>query len=100
VTHTPGPWTLEQDINAQWNVYAGDEWIALIPHQCVAAIEKQRAVDAILIAAAPDLLAALKALREHDTIRGELCDYVECGCETSQLLAQVDAAIRKAEGRS
>ena len=64
---TPGPWALGDDYNDQRTLYVGEEWIAILPHQCVASIEEQRDKDAAFIAAArtalPDCIEALKAER-------------------------------------
>jgi hypothetical protein len=67
---TPGPLVLRTDRNEQWNIYASDnddEWIALLPHQCVRSIAEQRGHDARAIAAAlnalPALLAEVRASR-------------------------------------
>lgn len=47
---TDGPWTVEFDRNDQANLYRNGHWIALFPHQCVTAIEKQAKLDAAYIA--------------------------------------------------
>lgn len=54
------------------------------------------AANARLIAAAPELLAALAALVESCV---NTCDIAECGCASSQLFVAARAAIAKAEGR-
>jgi hypothetical protein len=47
-----------------------------------------------------DLLAALKEIRGHHAVKN-WCDYDDgCGRPTSQLLARVDRAIAKAEGKA
>ena len=54
--HTPGPWTVERDgPNRKWLINAEDFAVAT----CDGAIRHQEA-DARLIAAAPELLEALK----------------------------------------
>jgi hypothetical protein len=60
--HTPGPWFL----NGPWNIYA-DRTAQQMRGKCVAQIVKQgnteeREANARLIAAAPELLAALESL--------------------------------------
>ena len=45
------------------------------------------------------LVEALKAFLESEAWRS-VCDYEACGCETSQLFAQAQAALAKAEARS
>lgn len=59
--HTPGPWHVAyQDRNGQ-SVVKGDHFeIATCWHHCVGSIEKEMHANARLIAAAPDLLEALK----------------------------------------
>lgn len=80
--HTPGPWSLEAlrgDMpNGPWWVHANRVHIA----------ENVGTYNALLIAAAPDMLAALKAIDpswyEDDDVTNN----------------QIRAAIAKAEGRS
>jgi len=88
--HTPGPWEVAyQDKNGQAVVKAEHIEVATCWHHSVGAIEEEMHANACLIAAAPDLLKALKvALRqnEHDMMMtGEEC-------------RQCWAAIAKAEG--
>lgn len=88
--HTPGPWTVEPPSDQTPHI-----WITAPTSSGVAKIETcnyddgqgERLTDedfanARLIAAAPDMLAALKYARSHGFID------------------QVEAAIAKAEGRS
>lgn len=67
---TDGPWTIEPDRNDQQNIYSNDEWIALLPHQCVSSIEQQRVKDAAFIAASRSLVPAL--LDENEALRTAL----------------------------
>ena len=107
--HTPGPWRFAQD---------GDEpyWNVDMPMQdgssgygFANAMVYTTEEDARLIAAAPDLLAALKGILEDGqydnegdfVIRctrveaeGDYPDYIEAPC-----LRAASLAIRKAEGR-
>lgn len=91
-THTPGPWSVPK--------YFGYGTICAEKEQVIARISavgvRATAANARLIAAAPDLLAALKALtewgREHTSPRDENSPH-------SLLIAAV-AAIAKAEGRA
>jgi len=106
--HTPGPWVWAKDGNlysaanlVEWNAFiAGDmsgDWVSL-----EAIVETDgghyapRGWDRTLIAAAPDLLAALKELAELRMGRGDgvVGDYVESVGEIAR------AAIAKAEGLS
>jgi hypothetical protein len=52
MSHTPGPWTI-QPAETGWNIILGHELVAFVPFSAK--------TDARLIAAAPDLLAALEA---------------------------------------
>jgi hypothetical protein len=92
--HTPGPWTAEPpgiygygaDDDKYWSVQTDDQRICLLTGQ------DDEESDARLIAAAPELLAALKAL----TLLVEV-DYV--GFDCLEQWRQAVAAIAKAEGR-
>lgn len=84
--HTPGPWTYDEDHNIEsptgrvvsvgWTGYAGESGSGEIYEEA----------DARLIAAAPDLLEALKAVRD------------ECMGYVPNCANIIDAAIAKAEG--
>lgn len=91
MSHTPGPW-----IHAPLSD-------AIITPRGVAVAEppdgydeEQWQADAALIAAAPDLLDALKALRKNVDV--DLSGYWTES--TSNFMQQADAAIAKAEGRT
>ena len=61
--HTEGPWHVaEDDANGQAVVSSQHTEIATCWHHCVGSIEQQMRSNALLIAAAPDLLAACVAL--------------------------------------
>jgi hypothetical protein len=81
-THTPGPWRVSKDTQS---VVSRDAYI------CRARMMRlgQGVANAYLIAAAPELLDALK-------------DMLEGGLEgpTSQAIEAARAAIAKAEGRA
>jgi hypothetical protein len=60
--HTPGPWGVAYlDKNGQAVVKGEHIEIATCWHHCVGAIEKEMHANARLIAAAPELLEALRA---------------------------------------
>lgn len=89
--HTPGPWEFVQAGSGDfptWNVRIGDRGFIRLP--ATADMDVMDA-DARLIAAAPDLL---KALRKADaTLELEGCR------EGGPTRKQIRAAIAKAEGR-
>lgn len=98
MTHTPGPWT--------WMNYPDGRKLLAAPARavvhCPDAPMTCDPADARLIAAAPDLLAALKRLTEAEVyVDNGYCqgywpnEHLE-DCEGAQALA----AIAKAEGRS
>lgn len=88
--HTPGPWKAEYSEGDEWDVLAGESLpIAYISGWACSSVE----ANARLIAAAPDLLAALKAARVFVAQRAGYSDVAD------QTLVDVDAAIAKAEGR-
>jgi hypothetical protein len=91
--HTPGPWRAQPESNNyQVRVYEGpcSRCVADVWGDCDELAYHVHA-NASLIAAAPDLLAALKALVED----GRCSTYPA----DDGLLAVADAAIAKAEGR-
>lgn len=95
-THTPGPWIVARGDS----VYArrGDGPLAPIA-DCNASrtvTAANRAANAVLIAAAPDLLAALRAFNAW-----YMATDLPWNFDISQtVLDGIDAAIAKAEGRS
>ena len=80
-THTPGPWSIAPSFAGQW-IKAGDSYICPLPDHIehegkpcgsVASQDKTQAeinANAALIAAAPELLAALRALTNCLDYRG------------------------------
>jgi len=88
--HTPGPWRI---VDGQ-SIHAGTGEDRLIAH-CHAGHEPERFANAHLIAAAPDLLAALLAA---STWFGKLHQDAHDGASLSEMKAGVRAAIAKARG--
>lgn len=100
VKHTPGPWVAyHQSDHHEWQIGAGlppdkadnDGHYELIVAETFGGLGRddvQSDANARLIAAAPDLLEALKALRS--ACMGMVPDCAD----------QVDAAIAKAEGEA
>jgi hypothetical protein len=83
-THTPGPWTLSDD----GFVYDESGERVADPHVAMQDIDEREA-NAHLIAAAPDLLAAL----EH------CASLASSGCHLQQSdLALIQSAIARAKG--
>lgn len=96
MSHTPGPWTLKLNsgINGARIVGAGGELVANVTRFADKSTGQKRA-DAHLIAAAPDLLAAMKWFLSEDF---EHCGAGDCGyCKA---LEMAKAAIAKATGGS
>jgi hypothetical protein len=85
--HTPGPWSVERDGNGELAIYAyrthlthGDSPLSL----------ETREANARLMAAAPEMLAALR----------EAYLSLECRHHTQVTTTIVKAAIDKAEGKT
>lgn len=100
--HTPGPWKVVNHprvahVDSMRSVGHGANGMASIVWLTGGALAQE--ANARLIAAAPDLLAALKAARAFVAQRagwsGSHNDKV-----AEQVLVEVDAAIAKAEGKS
>ena len=95
MAHTKGPWKWTQAGGGWWVLLGGNgETVCDDGSACG---EYNREIDpdgpnARLIAAAPDLLEALKALRD------KVADYELGHMDDPEMLA-ADAAIAKAEGR-
>lgn len=100
---TPGPWVVGEDIADSYMIYPEgkflDPWIADAkgPHVGVASKEEALA-NAVLIAAAPDLLAALEAMLATPEIAD--CDPRDKDEETRVAERMARAAIAKAKGET
>ena len=93
-THTPGPWFTTDNKRAPLFISeAHGEDIATVHDRGTAGTD---VANARLIAAAPDLLAALRDLLAY-------CDntvpYFRTNSAEAAIAAQADAAIAKAEGK-
>jgi hypothetical protein len=93
--HTPGPWHVDEDDRPgmSWNrhIYssATDHAVCFMAHSGGVDAERDKAT-AHLIAAAPELLDALRAyVREHQNL-------LEGHSTTPTLMADAEAAIQKA----
>jgi len=90
--HTPGPWTIEKSTRTDHHIIAGRRWIATASNHDFHPTqeENERTIaNARLIAAAPDLLAALQAIMDDP-------DAVDHILHLDAVAA--DAAIAKATG--
>lgn len=84
--HTPGPWIVEDFMGrGEYNVRAGDDYVAIVS-------EEGHLHNARLIAAAPELLDALKTAVARIKIANADGDNI-----LSAWLEQAEAAINKAE---
>jgi len=83
--HTPAPWTLSGGANGEWDIEAvGDQDKSGTGAWAIAQTfgsvghglgNEESDANALLIAAAPELLDALKALlRANDEVQNALCD--------------------------
>ena len=92
MSHTPGPWTVETDDGNTPVNSAMAEGCLLIDSENahVAFVFNDKPEDARLIAAAPDLLAALRRAYSVMCVEGE--NDLE---EWQEVLAEVEAAIEK-----
>lgn len=100
MSHTPGPWQwrdgelINPDLYTRWIAagYPQALWPFVLQgrasHTGYDEIAWENPADACVIAAAPELLAALMAARDELLLP-----------PTSALRAQIEAAIAKAEGR-
>jgi hypothetical protein len=89
--HTPGPWQVTHNSQGETFVDFTGETGGLFAVARVYATGGNQEADARLIAAAPDLLVALRALRDwcNENINGVPLIY-------GQIMEQADAAIERA----
>jgi len=93
--HTPGPWEAESDLSV-WALGGGIK----VAGACGTGggLTAEDHANARLIAAAPELLTALRELRDEcDAAQGP--ELRQCGSAWRALMESADAAIAKAEGR-
>ncbi len=87
--HTPGPWVAVRP-RVRWRIMAGEQFV-------METDEVRTEADAYLIAAAPDLLAAVKALLAYGA-GGEYPPGVVAAWDKA--VEDAEAAIAKAEGKA
>ena len=96
--HTQGPWRLETDYPKGFLILKDEPhpshdpvWTVANVNACMGAESKS---NARLIAAAPELLAALKAMLSM------FRDHEQYDDDSAQVIAEARAAISKAEGNA
>jgi hypothetical protein len=95
--HTPGPWHIDGSKQEGLTVRAGQSAVAVIPGYGVG----QRMEDARLIAAAPDILQALKDATDAIEHWGAYAsDYFQQKWDLHNDINAARAAIAKAEGQT
>jgi hypothetical protein len=108
--HTPGPWFIEAEHPANKHEGLTTDWYGgaistprgnLIYRQSAGIGNSEAESNARLIAAAPELLAALKMLRRmvEKVLTDSQLDHEQCGKTIRNASTIVAAAIAKAEGK-
>jgi hypothetical protein len=100
--HTPGPWQVKQARNGHTAVYPTGSQERVADIYCPLDVDGHHAANARLIAAAPELLAALKAMmlnhfEHHQDCSAARMSHLENFCECG--IAAARAAIAKATGQ-
>lgn len=111
-SHTPAPWRVSPIAGENGGIaIEADDPADGLQFQvceiwgidCDTTIDDRAHANARLIAAAPDLLAALRdasdELEQYVDLQRKL-DYIEYAADTQKILNAVNATIAKAEGRS
>lgn len=97
--HTPGPWFYDDSLKSRITINSSTASIAAIPY-----LDKEAVANARLIAAAPELLAALNAI-VFQVFQGSVWERDACitqarAWERDACITQARAAIAKAEAQS
>ncbi len=94
MSHTPGPWTFRRNFarTGEYEIYSGEQPIAIVLNRADGVHDEE---IAILIAAAPDLLEALRAMVE---IAELTIGWIPAPPEADGPLIKARAAIAKAIG--
>lgn len=108
--HTPGPWKVTEergDDGVQITLYGQRQWVHAIgqpwvPYRlAVLDCDAVRDPDARLMAAAPELLEALRLVQEAMTVlRPQCTEGADVADVLDSFIPAVRAAIAKAEGRA
>jgi hypothetical protein len=104
MTHTPGPWEIHHYGDNEGDIHGSNGTLVCMMREGDTAPDQDWSADARLIAAAPELLAALKRMREvfEQLSEGDWrrldATYVDQLIESDGLHG-CDQAIAKAEGR-
>lgn len=96
VKHTPGPWEYVPRDDTPGHREGAFVKIGGRRWACTALVQRNTDEDALLISAAPDLLAACKTA---DTFLDHLKNSWEVCGHTQAMIDAIKAAIAKAEGR-
>ena len=86
--HTPGPWDMDEGDYGIYQIETSDQIAEVFSHHP----DEELKANARLIAAAPELLEALRELLEYD-------GGAFCVCDDPYAMDRARAAIAKAEGR-
>lgn len=100
IQHTPGPWKkMGRDIVAPSPRYAKSHLLVAQVYETAMMVEEQDHAesDAVLIAAAPDLLEALKRIASIEANRHMIATWKDLASESIDIAR---AAIAKAEAQS
>jgi hypothetical protein len=104
MSHTPGPWEIHHYGDNEGDIHGSDGTLVCMMREGDTAPDQDWSADARLIAAAPELLAAMKRMREvfEQLSEGDWREldatYVDQLIENDGLHG-CDKAIAKAEGR-
>jgi hypothetical protein len=97
--HTPGPWNYGKAANSKYYVFGGDGLPVIVPNASATNRPKpEMEANAQLIAAAPELLSALKQFKKLRGIPGKETTP-EWHLAFKNTWAEMEAAIAKAEGQ-
>ena len=99
--HTPGPWKVGKNFGADYEVRittVEDEKLIFIGSSRTSGSWEEIGANARLMAAAPDLLGALKDLINFDVKGHALIDRLQFSNGGRDLSAKILGAIAKAEG--